>query len=114
MLMCRSAGTGADGYLILLRLCDEDIGVKKQISLHNQLTAEAVLTRGGTDERGSRPSRTGGSRSCSDWAASSWAASLLFFLLKGTLRGNAVVGAIASQQAQVSRFKHWEQGDVTK
>lgn len=80
MLMCGSAGTGADGYLIFLRLCDEDIGVKKQISLHNHLTVEAVLTSGGTAECVCGGGVAGEWRSCFDWAAASWPASLSFFL----------------------------------
>lgn len=43
--MSRSAGTGADGYLIFLQLCDENIGAKIQISCQNHVHSSTNFTR---------------------------------------------------------------------
>lgn len=45
MFMSRSAGTGADGYLIFLQLCDENIGAKIQISCQNHVHSSTNFTR---------------------------------------------------------------------
>lgn len=102
MLMWRSAGIGADGYLILLRLCDEDIGVKKQISLHNHLTAEAVLTSGGTLTGGAEAQPT---ESCVSQLGSMGCSLLGCF---------SVVLSAASQQegCGFKVFTCWGQADV--